>query len=125
MVDIIFPLKISLVDKPPILHLSDADKFQAQNLLLLSPKKSSKHCGNDLIKSMYMIMQKKAHATLRCHPSYSAAFTGGFVVTNESNVQLGSACDFSCYNDTTGKGHTTFTGADIFFTSEIEVYSVV
>jgi TLD len=61
-----------------------------------------------------------------CAQSYHANFGGSAILVTPNSHQNNESCTIfpGSYDDTTGKGTSTFTGARNFTTNEIEVYSV-
>jgi len=57
--------------------------------------------------------------------SYGPYFgTGALYLSNNSNFTNSSIGFPNVYTDTTGKGHTSFTGATSFLASDIEVFQL-
>lgn len=60
------------------------------------------------------------------HPSYGPLFGGGadINVNNNCNSTSSNSTGFGYYQDTTGKGSDTFTGAANFSVQDIEVFTI-
>jgi hypothetical protein len=69
------------------------------------------------------IFSQKWEFQLYHHSSYGPLFGSGpdLQLANNSNSSIGFRVT---YTDTTGKGNTTFTGANTFITSEIEIFKL-
>jgi hypothetical protein len=63
---------------------------------------------------------------ISCNPSYGPTFGAGhdIYVADNSQNNLSSYTKFHSYTDTTGKGIDTFTGAQNFATTDIEVFAI-
>ncbi|CAF1062682.1 unnamed protein product [Adineta steineri] len=101
---------------------------------------SAGQCGNDkaaflfTLRNPYNIPPTKY--TIKCdrvanaiydHNGYGPIFGSGhdIIISDNSNINNSSYSNFSqSYNDTTGYGKNTFTGALNFTSSEIEVYKL-
>jgi len=82
---------------------------------------------HNLPPTKYSRYQQNPHA-ICCHPSYGPTFGGGCdLYVADNSHQNNQSCIWFPYSyvDTTGKGRNTFTGADLFTTSDIEVFSII
>jgi len=82
---------------------------------------------HNLPPTKYSIKPDRIQHAICCHPSGCSIFgTFDLVIPPHSNQSEESISQFPVsYEDTTGKGNTTFTGKRLYQTSEVEVYSVI
>jgi len=82
---------------------------------------------HSLPPTQYPIKPDKIQKAIQCYHSHCAVFGGSDIRINSASHQNTSSCTKFPYTftNTTGKGNTTFTGAEYFTTAEVEVYVVL